>query len=103
MRRWVLVVAIATSSLLAADCSTSSGGLQDESGSLSPAQQVEGHAYMDGYNYGDSYWPTAKNNGPSYMQECSALSGNASSEDDLTEWEAGCVAAGQADVTDTNP
>lgn len=58
---------------------------------------------MDGYNYGDSYWPTAKNDGLSYTQECSALSGNAPSGDDLNEWEKGCVAAGQADVTDTNP
>jgi hypothetical protein len=103
MRRWILVVAIATSSLLAAGCSTSSGGLQDESGSLSPAQQAEGHAYMDGYNYGDSYWPTAKDNGLSYTQECSALSGNAPSGDDANQWEEGCIAAGQALVTDSNP
>jgi hypothetical protein len=66
-------------------------------------QQAEAHAYMDGSNYGDSYWPTAKDNGLSYSQECSALSVNAPSEDDVTQWEAGCVAAGQALVTDPNP
>ena len=59
-------------------------------------------AYTDGYNYGNSYWSQAKDNGLSYAQECSALSGNAPSGDDVGQWEAGCIAAGRADVTDSN-
>ena len=73
-------------------------------GSQSTGSQSAGSsAYMDGYNYGDSYWPEAKDNGLSYTQECSTLSGNAPSGDDVNQWEAGCVAAGQALVTDPNP
>ncbi len=57
---------------------------------------------MDGYNYGNSYWPQAKDNGLGYAEECSALSRNAPSGDDLDQWEAGCISAGKADVSDPN-
>jgi hypothetical protein len=65
-------------------------------------QSTGSSAYTDGHNYGNSYWPQAKDNGLSYAQECSALSGNAPSGDDLDQWEAGCIAAGKADVSDGN-
>ena len=61
------------------------------------------NSYTDGYNYGNSYWPQAKDNGLGYAEECAALSGNAPSGDDVDQWEAGCVAAGKALVTDSNP
>ena len=93
-RELVLCVAVATA-LLFAGCSMSAPSTGSQSAGSS--------AYMDGYNYGDSYWPQAKDNGLSYTQECSTLSGNAPSGVDVNQWEAGCVAAGQALVTDPNP
>jgi hypothetical protein len=73
--------------------------MQDQS---TGSQSAGATAYMDGYHWGDSYWPTAKNDGLSYAGECSNQSGNAPSGDDVSRWEAGCIAAGQADVSDYN-
>ena len=61
-----------------------------------------GNSYTHGYNYGDSYWPTAKDNGLSDAQECAALSSNAPSGDDIQQWEVGCVAAGKTLVSNSN-
>jgi hypothetical protein len=61
-----------------------------------------GNSYTDGNNYGASYWPSAKDNGLSDAQECAALSSNAPSNDDIDQWEVGCVAAGKALVSNSN-
>jgi hypothetical protein len=61
-----------------------------------------GNSYTDGYNYGNSYWPSAKHNGLSDAQECAALSSNARSGGDIDQWEVGCVAAGKALVSNSN-
>ena len=96
-RKLVLLIAVATASL-SAGCSMPGS---QSAGSSAPS--AGSTAYSDGYSYGSSYWPQAKDNGLSYTQECSALSGNAPSGDDVNQWEAGCVSAGQALVTDPNP
>jgi hypothetical protein len=87
-KRLLVLVSVAVASL-AAGCSTQPAG-----GGSS--------AYMDGYNFGDSFWPTAKNDGLSDTQECANQSSNAPGNDDLGQWEAGCVAAGKSLVTNSN-
>lgn len=83
----------------------------------SQASADEAQALLDGGFYEPAYvWVfqsveiyvkevmlQAKDSGLSYAQECAALSENAPGSDDVNQWEAGCIAAGKADVTDDNP